>query len=259
MVVFLCIFKYSSMCSEIRTEPLKSWKAQEHLCQKHIFRILLSKKSLHEDTDHELNGKQCQLFLPWSIFVNNTGFYCLNQKNVKCKQIPSLTPHLWLVQSLIHKYLWSANCARGIALLLGYGRGLDRGGPWLSWSLVPVEGEITFRRWQGLRRRLPQLMWQLLAGPGSLSGAVEEGLSGKRAWGQGAGHLVVRESAFLEVHRSRKTTQCGGHPDSKRRCHSRARQRPDCHGLGDYVKVLRFNYICNGRLLEGWCGEQGGG
>ena len=93
------------MCSEIRTEPLKSWKAQEHLCQKHVS-LEFFKKSLHEDTDHALNGKECQLFLHWSIFVNNTGFYCLNQKNMKCKQIPSLSPHLWLVHSLIYQYLW---------------------------------------------------------------------------------------------------------------------------------------------------------
>ena len=89
-------------------------------------------------------------------------------------------------------------------------------------------------------------MWQLPAGPGSF-----EGLSGKRPLGQGDNHVTIWEGAFLEVHRTRKTAQCGSHPESKRRrWDSRARQRPDGHGLGDRVKVLGFNYTW-GRLPEG--------
>ena len=92
-----------------------------------------------------------------------------------------------------HSIAWSAYCAQGIAPLLGYGCGLDRRGPWLSWSLVPVEeaNEITFRQWQGLRRRLTQVMRQLLAGPGSLSwgsrgGSVWKESMRARSWPHGS-------------------------------------------------------------------------
>lgn len=77
---------------------------------------------------------------------------------------PSPSPHVWLIRSLIHIF---PEC---LLQALAHGRGLDQGGPWLSWSVTLAKeatertgkayGTVTGRAWLVHRGRQRGSLWR---------------------------------------------------------------------------------------------------